>query len=94
MIADICQLSLNDLIEIAIAYIEYIDIGCNIIHTEDIINDIFSNRSLGYRAIELIEKQRPEVLAYLPRGVVEMTYVRTVGDGVFVYARTSDVFNT
>lgn len=88
--ADICQLSLNDVTELAIAYIEYVEIGCNFMDDADIVHDYFDNRSIGYRVIEIIRAQRSEILAYIPRDTVEMNYVSTVGEGVYVYARTSD----
>lgn len=93
LIGDICQLSLSDLTEFAIAYVEYIDVGCNFMDDTDVVHDYFGNRSIGYRAIEIIRAQRSEVLAYIPKDTVEMNYIRTVGDGVFVYARTANHSN-
>lgn len=93
VISDICLLSLNELYDFAIAYVEYEDVGGNFLNDDDLVRDYFNNKSVGYRVIEIIRAQRCEIMAYMPDNIVEMKYVRTVGDGVFIYARTANDFN-
>lgn len=93
LIGDICQLSLSDLFEFAISYIEHESIGDGFICNEDIITNLFGGRAVGYRVIEVITSRSCEVMAYIPKDTLEMYYLRTLGDGVFVYARTSDDVN-
>lgn len=93
LIGDVCQLSLSDLIDFAIAYVEYIDVGDSFMSEKDIVEEYFHGKSVGWRAIEIIKFQRSEIMAYIPKGTVEMHYVRSVRDGVYVYARTSDDVN-
>lgn len=91
--ADICLLSLSDLIDFAISYIEYIDVGDSFMSDQDLIEGYFGGRSVGWRALEIIKHQRSEVMAYIPNGTVEMQYVRSLAGGVYVHARTSNDVN-
>lgn len=93
LIGDICQLSLSDLIELSIAYIEHADIGCNFVCDDDIVTEYFNGKTAGWRAIEIIRHQRAEVMSYIPQDTAEMHYLRSHRDGVYVYARTSDNVN-
>ncbi|ARV76692.1 hypothetical protein PHABIO_61 [Pseudomonas phage Phabio] len=93
VIADICQLSLSDLTDFAIAYVEYEDVGGNFMNDDDLVQDYFGGKNVGYRVIEIIRAQRCEIMAYMPDNVVEMKYACTRGDGVFVYARTANDVN-
>lgn len=90
MIADLCSLSLPDMYEFAIAYVEYEDVGNGVLCREDIVEEQFGGRSVGWRALEIIDNQRSEVTAYLPANTVELQYVRTIKDGIYVLARTLD----
>lgn len=92
-IGDICQLSLNNLIEFAIAFVEYEDMGGGFLNDDDLIRDCFGGHLVGWRAIEIIKHQRNEIMAYIPLDAVELRYLRTHGTGVFVYARTPDHVN-
>lgn len=90
MIADLCSLSLPDMYEFAIAYVEYEDVGGGCLCREDIVEQHFGGRSVGWRALEIIDHQRSEILAYIPNNTVEMQYVRTIKDGIYILARTQD----
>lgn len=90
MIADLCSLSLPEMYEFAIAYVEYEDVGDGFLCREDLVEQQFGGRAVGWRALEIIDNQRAEITAYIPNGTVEMHYVRTVKDGVYIYARTQD----
>lgn len=90
MIADLCSLSLPEMYEFAIAYVEYSDVGDGYICRDDLIKEQFGGRSVGWRALEIIDHQRSEILAYIPTNTVELHYLRTIKDGVYLLARTRD----
>lgn len=93
LVADICQLSLSDLYELAIAYVELIDVGGGYACDEDIVTNTFGGKQVGWKVLEVIDMQRSEIMAYIPDTVLEMHYLRCHRDGVYVYARTSDDVN-
>lgn len=53
---------------------------------EAIITEVFMEADTGKHIVRTIRKQMKEILSVIPNGVIELRYLRTYGDAVYVIA--------
>ncbi|MBW6072869.1 hypothetical protein, partial [Pseudomonas aeruginosa] len=84
--ADLVGFTVSDINSLAILMAEA-DIGHGTDLDDDaIITEVFMDSDIGKCIVRTIRRQIKEIISYLPTDTIELRYLRTYGDAVYVIA--------
>ncbi len=91
ILGDKVGLSVSDINEIIVAYIEYISLNCpQSIADREIVEQYFMGDPMGYTLLYAVIARYPEITAYIPAGVKSIRYASTRRDGFFLICEAED----
>jgi len=91
ILGDKVGLSVSDINDIVVSYIEYISFNCPQSFAErEIVERCFMGDPMGYTLLYSVITQFPEINAYIPDRVNSIRYARTIRGGFYLICEHVD----
>lgn len=91
LLGDRVGLSVSDINDAIIAYIEYQWFnGCSQISDDDFVQMYFMGDTMGYTVLYAVHDQMTEIGAYIPGDIDSLVYTKTIKDGFYVIGTTNE----